>query len=163
MHTHLVKLTTTLSLVFICLLTMQQASKAQWIDVEKVDYYSSEAQQFSTLSQSLDILEKADFAKDFQLALKKGEAKFLAIRGAGIAAPGVTDKQLADAYNNRGMGIKVLKGSNDTMPPALARRVAKVARDYMAPYNRLLLTYLSERIKRGKKQTPSLKLSKGKK
>ena len=155
MQTYITKLTSTLLLILMCLLATQQTSKAQWIDGEKIDYYSSETQQLQALSQSLDILEKADFAKDFQLSIKKGDIRFLSIKGAGNVTPGVAAQQVVDLYNDFGIGEKVLKGSNDKMPPELAKRVAKVARDYMVPYNRLLLIYVAKKNKQSKKRGPS--------
>lgn len=83
--------------------------------------------------------ETADPNADLQVAIKKGDLRFLAIRGYTVIVPGVEDykSKYASKYSYR-----ILEGTSDVVNGPEDLRLQSVAQRYAEKYNRLLLKHI---------------------
>lgn len=124
----------------------QRVSRAQWVDARKTNDYSSFSKQMQALSEALGILEKANPALDLRKALRKGDFRFVGYWGYARHLPGIPDQKMDFAEKR----LKMLKGSSDVLTQDLSRRIDRVARTYMKPYNTALLKILVKQRSRKK-------------
>jgi hypothetical protein len=83
--------------------------------------------------------ETANPDAEFQLAIKKGDFRFLAIRGYTLIVPGVEDYKSKYA---RKYSYRILQGTSDVVNGPEDLRLQAAAQRYAERYNRLLLKHI---------------------
>jgi hypothetical protein len=90
-------------------------------------------------ARELKRYETADPNADLQAAIKKGDLRFLAIKGYTLTVPGVEDYK--SKYANK-YSYRILEGTSDVVNGPEDLRFQSIAQRYAEKYNRLLLKHI---------------------
>jgi hypothetical protein len=101
---------------------------------------SSEINRMDFMEKNLTEMEASDPIVDFRAALARKDYRFVGIMGYTLDIPGIDENNVLV----RNGGVKVIKGTSDSIVDKEDARLQKLARDYAIKYNHLLLKYLSE-------------------
>ena len=106
------------------------------------DNHTPSASERANQLKELEKLSAGDPRADFEVAKRKGDVAFLAIRGFTIDVPGIgaDEKQ----YLNRAK-IRTLEGTSDVVQDENERKLRLRLREYAKKYNRLVLEFVTHK------------------
>jgi len=84
--------------------------------------------------------DSADYRRDFEVAIAKGDIRFVGVMGYALEVPGVPDYD--DIYSESN-GVKVIEGSSDSYPDSASLAQTVFFESYATGYNTLLLRHLN--------------------
>ena len=84
--------------------------------------------------EELRRIQSADAASDLEVAIKKSDYRFLAVRGLVVYVPG------GDPYYQSKYGFRIIEGTSDVLTDEV-----RIALQYAERYNQLLLKKIRER------------------
>lgn len=92
------------------------------------------------LLKSLRKLETSNYKIDLRKSLMNKDFRFKAYKELTLIVPGIANGRFNSYVQRR--GISVIPGTSDVIESADERRLQRVIKNYLVPYNKALLAYL---------------------
>ena len=90
------------------------------------------------VNEELARLKSADPEVDVQVAMRKGDYRFVGLMGYALEVPGINQREFQEKYRDQ-YGVKTIEGTSDYLETPEIGELWLLGRRYAERYNRLLL------------------------